>query len=305
VIYEAGIRSLRLTREGIPKMPKRFAASTVALIAMLMCSTLARSQGAAPRIHVDGWQRPVQDAVKGGKAAPARPHDISGIWEPAAGWRDGVQATGPKAVPSDGKPEHELPYTPLGLEKLKANKPGFGVREVPAAEVNDPVDFCEPQGFPREDLYELRALQILQTERQAVILYEFNQVWRTIWIDGRELPKDFEEPRWYGYSAAKWVDDYTLVVQTAGIDERSWLDNVGRPHSDALRVEERFHRVDHDTLELTVTIDDPKIYTKPWIALNKYPLRLQQADFDIREMICSPSETADYNKQIADPAVTK
>ena len=74
------------------------------------------------------------------------------------------------------------------------------------------------------------------------------------------------EPRWYGYSVGKWVDDYTFVVQTVGMSDKTWLDNAGRPHSSELKVEERFHRVDQDHLELTVTIDDPKMYTKPWLA---------------------------------------
>ena len=86
-----------------------------------------------------------------------------------------------------------------------------------------------------------------------------------------------------------------VVVQTAGIKEASWLDNVGHPHSDALRVEERFHRVDHDNMELTVTIDDPKMYTKPWVALNKLPLHLQPPSFDIQEYLCAPSEVEEVN----------
>ena len=72
-------------------------------------------------------------------------------------------------------------------------------------------------------------------------------------------------------------------------------------HSDELRVEERFHRVYHDIMELTVTINDPKVYTKPWLALDKFPVRLQPPDFDIREMICLPSELADFLKQVGNP----
>ena len=94
------------------------------------------------------------------------------------------------------------------------------------------------------------------------------------------------------------MDDYTFVVQTVGLNPRSWLDHAGRPHSEDLRVEERFHRVDHDNMELTVTIYDPKMYTEPWQGLNKFPLHLQPPDFDIPELLCSPSEMAGYNKQI-------
>ena len=207
-------------------------------------------------------------------------------------------------MPEDGKPEHEPPYTPFGREALSLSKPSSGTRSVLPAETNDPVFSCEPQGMPREDLYEMRTTQILQTPEKIFVLYTFGKVWRVIWIDGRELPKD-PEPRWYGYSVGKWVDDYTLVVQTTGLDDRTWIDRAGRPHSDALRVEERFHRVDRDHLEISVTIDDPKMYTKPWLALDKLRFDLQPRDFDVREMICSPSEFAQYNKLIGNPASEK
>jgi hypothetical protein len=168
---------------------------------------------------------------------------------------------------------------------------------------NDPVDICDPQGFPRMDLSEFRTIEIVQTADHVIVLNQFFRSWRTIWTDGRELPTN-PEPRWTGYSVGKWVDDYTFVVQTVGMIEKTWLDNAGRPHSSELKVEERFHRVDHDHLELTVTIDDPKMYTKPWLALNNFPLKLQPRGFDIRELYCAPSDTAEYNKEIGDPAAT-
>jgi hypothetical protein len=101
------------------------------------------------------------------------------------------------------------------------------------------------------------------------------------------------------------VDDYTLVAETTGLDERTWIDRAGRPHSDELRVQERFHRVDRAHLELTVTIHDPKMYTVPWVALDKLRFDLQPENFDVREMICSPSEFAEYNKLIGVPASEK
>ena len=158
--------------------------------------------------------------------------------------------------------------------------------------------------MPREDLYELRTTQIIQTPEKVVMLYQFAKVWRVIWTDGRELPKD-PEPRWYGYSVGKWVDDNTLLVETTGTDERTWIDRAGRPHSADLRIEERFHRVDRDRMELTMTIDDPKMYTKPWVALDKLRFDLQPPDFDVREFICSPSEFAEYNKLVGAPASEK
>lgn len=298
--------------EKVATMRKRFVASTVVLAGLLF-SPLARSQNAPadsgrrpdesrPAFpldkRVDGWLRPVKPAVKGAKSDPAPKRDISGIWDPGDG---GIQALGPAAMPEDGKPEHRLPYTSLGLETLNLTKPSNGARSTLPSETNDPVVAGDPQGMPREDLFELRSVQILQTPVQVYLLYEFGRVWRVVWTEGREVPKD-PEPRWFGWSVGKWEDDYTLVVETTGTDERTWIDHAGRPHSGDLRVEERFHRLDHDHLELTVTIDDPKMYTKPWVALNKLVFNLEPQTFDIREMFWSPTEFQGYNKLLGNEA---
>jgi hypothetical protein len=277
-------------------MRKLCLVSKVPLV-LLMFAALASAQ-TAPSQWGAGTSSPVQNENKSG---PAPKHDISGIWDPGD---NGIQQLGSKAMPEDGNPQHQPPLTPEGREALNQNKPSNGLRAVLPADTNDPVVTCDPQGMPREDLYEIRTTQILQTPEKIFLLYTFGKVWRVIWTDGREMPKD-PEPRWYGYSVGKWVDDYTLVVQTTGLDDRTWIDRAGRPHSDALRVEERFHRADRDHLELSVTIDDPKMYTKPWLALDKLRFDLQPRDFDVREMICSPSEFAQYNKLIGSPASEK
>ena len=303
--------------EKIPTMLKRLVTAS-AVLAVLIFSLLGHSQTApsqskapqdqktapagpgAESVDVDGWGRPIATPVID-KSAPAPRQDISGTWDPGD---RGIQPLGSSAMPEDGKPEHRLPFTALGQEALNRTKPSNTVRSVLPAETNDPVVTCDPQGMPREDLYELRTTQILQTPVKIAVLYEFTKIWRVIWTDGRELPKD-PEPRWFGYSVGKWVDDYTLLVETTGLDERTWIDRAGRPHSSDLRVEERFHRVDRDHLELTVTINDPQMYTKPWVALDRLQFNLQPANFDVREMICSPSELAEYNKFIGNPASEK
>ncbi len=303
--------------EKIPTMLKRLVTAS-AVLAVLIFSLLGHSQTApsqskapqdqktapagpgAESVYVDGWGRPIATPVID-KSAPAPRQDISGTWDPGD---RGIQPLGSSAMPEDGKPEHRLPFTALGQEALNRTKPSNTVRSVLPAETNDPVVTCDPQGMPREDLYELRTTQILQTPVKIAVLYEFTKIWRVIWTDGRELPKD-PEPRWFGYSVGKWVDDYTLLVETTGLDERTWIDRAGRPHSSDLRVEERFHRVDRDHLELTVTINDPQMYTKPWVALDRLQFNLQPANFDVREMICSPSELAEYNKVIGNPASEK
>jgi len=297
-------------------MRKSSLTSTIVLSAVLMSSALTLAQTARPQqtgtanqaappaapLPLDGWGRPVTPLPARQKPAPAPRRDLSGIWEPAVGPGDGIQPNGPKDMPNDGK--HDPPYTPLGLQTLKSHKPLFGQAAVLQGLNNDPADICDPLGFPRADVFQLRHTQFFQNERKIAILYQFEKRWRTIWIDGREVPKEIPEPRWYGYSVGKWVDDSTLVVQTVGTmgEERAWLDNTGRPVSEAMRVEERFHRVDHDNLELTVTIDDPKMYTRPWVALNKFPMKLQSPDYDVIEMMCIPSESEKYHKEYGDVA---
>ena len=309
-------------------MSKRWAVLLLTLFAVLTFSPILRVQTSAQQAAGDGaskWNNiaPRKSTYAPKKSSPAPRRDLSGIWD-AAGLDGGFQVNGaaehPALLPQKGgsaeaglesgagaeggRPdeagiEHPLPYTPLGLAALKANKPsGPGVRQVPAALSNDPLDQCDPMGFPRMELFELRTFELVQTANQVIYLNQWYGNWRTIWTDGRELPKD-PDPRWNGYSVGKWVDDYTFVVETVGMNPRSWLDHAGRPHSDALRVEERFHRVDHDNMELTVKIDDPKMYTQPWLGINKFPLHLLPSDFDMPELLCSPIDMAEYNRRIS------
>ena len=297
---------LKCGRE-VPKMRNRYMASVIVMVAAVIFSAPAFAQNDRP-------QHPGASKVQKATAAPAPRHDISGTWEPAKGPGDGIQAYGVSAMPNDGKPEHQLPYTPYGLETYKSHKPLIGSNEVLPTLYNDPRDTCEPLGFPRANFYNLRETQIMQDQYKVAILYEYGEAWRVIWTDGRELPKlveggvlvgkEIREPRFYGYSVGKWVDDDTLVVQTVGMmpEDKVWLDGTGRPISDEVRVEERFHRVNHDRMELTVTIDDPKMYTKPWLAMNKFAFRLQDPHKDVTEMYCSPSEMEKYNKLFGNPA---
>jgi hypothetical protein len=276
-------------------MLNRFMVVVLVLLAGLTLSSVAFTQTA---------RRVPSGTVKDQKTvpAPAPRHDISGTWEPLNG--AGVQAGGVHAMPNDGKPEHELPYTPHGLATYRSHKALEGKDAVLPAFYNDPRDFCEPIGFPRANHYNVRKTQILQNELKVVILYQYAQAWRAIWTDGRELPKEIPEERFYGYSVGKWVDDTTLVVQTVGMmpEDKVWLDSTGRPISDAVRVEERWHRVNHDRLELTETIDDPTMYTRPWVTMDKFPLKLLDSHTDVTEMYCSPSELQKYDKLVGNGA---
>jgi hypothetical protein len=297
-------------------MSKSLELSLLALLAPGIFSPLLYAQTAAPKAAADEakpekWnnippQRSAYKDRKPGGTAPRR--DLSGIWDAV----QSIGGTGSEEHPAvlvngggmeGGRPDETgitkpLPYTPAGLAALKANHPsGPGVRQVDAALSNDPADKCDPLGFPYMFLWEFRTINVVQTPRQVVMLSPFYGNYRVIWTDGRKLPGD-PDPRYNGYSVGKWVDDYTFVVETTGLNPRSWIDHAGRPHSDQLQVEETYHRVSLDTIEYTMKITDPKMYTESWLADDKLPLHLMSPDFDIPELLCSPSEFGDYNNQV-------
>jgi len=267
-------------------MAKRVFACAGSLAVLLACPSV----GAAQTWNGPGLNAQQFKAIPPGGPAPRR--DLTGIWDAGPG---GVGGAAQEAEREAAR----APFTPLGEQMVRANKPGNGPRMVPVAEINDPLSTLgDPTGFPRLVNYELRGVQFVQTPRQVLMLYMFEKRWRVIWTDGRALPKD-PDARWYGYSVGRWEDDYTFVVETIGLDDRTWLDNSGSPHSTALRVEERYRRVSENTLELTVVIDDPKVYTKPWMARNRLPLRRVPPDTDLMEMIPSASEAQAYQKVIS------
>jgi hypothetical protein len=219
------------------------------------------------------------------QTGPAPKRDMTGTWD-----------AGGAGIAPRGSPTSTL--TAWGEKKVSTYRPGDGPRAAVIGEINDPLStMCDPAGFPRNLLFELRPFQVVHTPNQVLMLYMFEKRFRTIWTDGRALPKD-PDPRWYGYSIGRWEDDFTFVVETIGMDEKTWLDNAGNPHSNDMRVEERYRRVNMGTMELTVTIDDPTAYTKPWVARKGLPLRLIPANVDLMEMICSATEAQDYKKNM-------
>ena len=213
-------------------MRNRFSDVIAVLVAIVASSSVTLAQGTQQ-----------SGGAKARLAVGVSP-DISGVWlmDTDAYHKD----------PGAGslKP---VPMTPWGEERFKANagKPGY----------DDPTFHCDPPGLPRIALGQA-PFEIVQIPGRVLMLYEDFHEHRQIWMDGRALPKD-PDPTWYGYSVGKWEGD-TLVVDTIGFDDRSWLDGNGHAHSDAMHVVERYRRLDHDTLELTMTIDDPKAYTRPW-----------------------------------------
>jgi hypothetical protein len=146
--------------------------------------------------------------------------------------------------------EAAIPYTPLGLAAFKN-------RDLK----DDPTALCHYPGVPRI-MSSPYPMQIIQTPEYVVMAFEYMQLWRVVPTDHREHPKNVQ-PTFMGDSVGWWEGD-TFVVDTIGLNDKTWLDTAGHQHSDALHVIERFRRTAPDTIVLNFTVDDPKMYSKPW-----------------------------------------
>ena len=208
--------------------------------------------------------------------------DLSGLWLVDAdpkGKPQGVEnAVFPRYfinIAADLKPE-EVPLRPEAAALLK-KRLASGGKDIPAS-------YCKPTGVPMLNSVPL-PVKIIQTPRLILILYEEGTVYRQIFLDGRRPIKD-AEPRFMGYSSGKWDGD-VLVVETVGFNDQTWLDGMGHPHSDALRLIERFRRRDAGHLEIETTIDDPKMYTN---TITYTPTMTLVPDEDLLEYFCNDNE---------------
>ena len=194
--------------------------------------------------------------------------------------------------------------TPEGQARFNANKPSYGDRAIPPAQGNDPVGNCDPLGLVRLVLFP-RPFAFVVLPDRVVQFFEWAHVWRDIWTDGRKLPEDADS-RWYGYSVGRWEGD-TLIVESGGFDDRTWLDQFGNPFSTEMRLEERYRRVG-DTVELNMKLTDPKIYTTPWVSDKKVSRMASKASltfdgwYGLREELCVPSVENAFNARVRNPA---
>ncbi len=178
---------------------------------------------------------------------------------------------------ADFKPG-EFPIQPWAEALTKERMTGAHASEYPGAN-------CLPSGIPIIERQPGYPLKIIQEPDLFVILYEVYGVFRQIFLDGRTLPKD-PNPTWLGYSVGRWDGD-TLIVETAGFNGKTWLDLAGHPSTDALHIIERFRRRDFGHLDIQLTIDDPKAYTRPWTVTFWMQLL---ADTELLEYVCNENE---------------
>jgi hypothetical protein len=211
------------------------------------------------------WMRSAR-TEKPGQAPPGRP--------PLATFADiGVNMVG------------GLPFQPWAAELSK--------KRVANMRYDNPDALCLPQG-PLQYHLDPQPRQIYQMPGRTLIVYESNYGLRTIYTDGRPLPKQGEpQPYWHGYSIGRWDGD-TFVVESnnfrgvqGGLAGDAWLDQMGSPFTDALRLTERFRRVNVGNIEIDVTIDDPKAYTRPFTVRVEHVI---EATFEMTEFICHENQ---------------
>jgi hypothetical protein len=213
------------------------------------------------------------------KLADGKP-DLSGLWMP----------TRPRGIPSEQGSYASLQYfmaaggtipmQPWAQAVYQKRFENFGAGR--------PSERCLPHSIPDAMLVP-GPVKFIQNPGITVLLYEEFNHFRQIFTDGRSFPKD-PNPAWFGYSLGKWDSD-TFVVDSIGFNEVSWLDDAGHPHTDQLHTTERFRRRDFGHLDVQVTIDDPKAYTKPWTV--SIPLVLM-ADLEMIEDVCDNEKDAQH-----------
>ena len=173
-------------------------------------------------------------------------------------------------------PEGRLAVSALGGGLVKARRS--------EQRVNDPMSRCIPIGPVRLHTWN-GPRKLAQTPGLLIIMNELDTSFRQIYTDGRPLPAD-PNPSWNGYSSGKWEGD-TLVVHSNGFRDHMWLDAPGDPMTDAAQITERFRRINFGNLEIEITVDDPKAYTKPWTVKIAQIIDL---DTDLLDFVCDDNE---------------
>ena len=226
-----------------------------------------------------GWilAQTAQPAAQGGAAPVNPPRDLTGVWfkgRPPQGVRQFDGSTWTPGTPP--------PLSAWGLEQAKLSRPNNS-GEFQLHETNDPVlTKCYPPGTPRVYFHPY-PFEFVKTGNAWLQIFEYDHTIRRLFSDGRSLPED-PDLLWMGTSVGQWVNDHLFEVVTVGFNDKTWIDRAGTPHSDQLKVTERFHRVAYDRLELEVIMEDPVALAKPWVAKGYYDLR---SEWELGEISCS------------------
>ena len=264
------------------------------LVTLFVASSITLAQDPLPPPSSFGIRSPAaraaEQAARASMPTTFDKHDLSGVWYS----RDNSIFQNNPAPP----------MTPAGKAVFDLHKPSFGPRAVPPALGNDPMGRCDPLGYPRNMYVNVRAFEFIQTPRKILQAFDWTHNYREIWTNTITLPED-PDPRWYGWAVGHWQGD-TLVINSKSYNSKNWLDNEGYPQSESMTMEERWTRTAYDTLELTMSWQDPEYYTASWISAKPQIFKLQlPVDRTILgEEFCVPSEETASNENIRNLAGT-
>jgi hypothetical protein len=267
-------------------------------------------------------QNPRAPGARPAGKPPANPRDLSGKWlrttpfQTFSNVKGGAnefqneitQGKTPDLNRDTGLKYAEPVFTPAGKAAFDRNIPSYGLRITAPKDGNDPQGNCDPWGVPRMLNGQVAGphagWSVLQTPERLIQFSGWHHNYREVWTDGRVLPGiDEVEPRWNGYSVGRWEGN-TFVVDSVGFDPRTWLDHNGYPHTDQMRLQERYRLLDSETLELRMTITDPEYYAKPFESDVKLFRRDRENEKAWDEQIyCVPSEEQRFNRLIRDGGV--
>jgi len=268
---------------------RRFTGAAVMIAALSVSVSAQWPRREPPRVPkgADGKVNLVAPAPRTPDGKP----DLGGIWEVSA------RREAPGSAPPGRPPlavfanigvnfPEGLPFQPWAAELSR--------KRVANQRYDNPDALCLPQG-PLQYHLDPQPREIIHTPRKTLIVYESNYGLRTIYTDGRSLPKQGEpQPYWHGYSVGRWDGD-TFVVESnnfrgvqGGHAADAWLDQMGSPYTDALQLTERFRRVNFGNMEIDVTIDDPKAYTRPFTVRVEH--RIVADGWEMTEFICHENQ---------------
>jgi hypothetical protein len=269
-------------------VPRRLLTAAGAIAFAVLFSSVFGSQAAGPAA---GGQA---------QAASSQPANLSGDWEPDR--RRGGFGQSMSMADMGGRmrgKEPDIPYLPWAREKTLSEKPSTGP-EPRFGESTDPqVLYCEPPGVPHIYLWPIKT-KFIQTPEAVYILYELGPFYRIVWLNAKH--PDDPDPQWWGHSIGHYENGDTLVVDTVGFTDKTWLDQMGHPNTEQLHLTERYKRVDATTLELDLVIDDPGAYTKPWNSHRNFTT--SKTGFLRYQQICSVRENQRFLDNLAKPAMT-
>ena len=288
-------------------MRNQILSSALTVASMICLSVGSAGEGrAAAQVDSDGW-KPCPRCQNNAARAEAweqnnidnvtdfDPTDLSGVW----GY-DGILTAFRNNAP---------PFTPYGQERYEETLGEFNEAGNLLYELGSEKDYsllnCNPLGYPRLFAYNY-GFEFVMLPDRVLQFFELNHTWRTIWTDGRRLPEFPAVPNWLGWNIGHWEGD-TFVVESTGFDDRSWIETSpaadgqpggGYPHSEEMRVIERYRRVDYGTLEVDLTVIDPMVYTEPWVTSTSTIKLVPGAE--LWEYFCVPTDSAAFNEQFTE-----